>query len=874
MKIYESIYWDKGDRVVYGRVLRDDSIYPNNPGGNSAFYAAIAAGTIPVVRRAGPAWLSARVSYLVNEAFLEVEIASSARVEIKFEQVNSQSLSGSNADGVALSSGIFYGLGDNSDPKYTKQAKFGRAVDGGGGIPALPMVLTFRNVDTSAIYTHIFTPINRASRAVLFLSPGDMDSGSSDYFVTVTTDNLGGPAGSGGGVTSGSGFDTSYTYSRIGSDFAGVAFESSPAPTLTPVIQSKPRLTGNAYSFARQKAQNVFLAERHPAFSLHPSWIVVYAGPGFASQADRAPIITRGYNAIAENVPNRGLITRTRLVPLLPGGYDQAGAVADMLANANPNDPRIAWLRGWKGHDRYHELIDNREAGRAFGQRVYQDYQNQDWANGQPLLGITPNFEIYSPSPQSSTDVESQWRNMDGYFMEGVRLAAIADNKPVPALMMYDWATMCHHSIKLKSRDQDTRGVYDEEGYTVQYDPELGIPFYFSYSAIGDAFKGGSKSAPMAANNVYAQYVKANPAYAGSAEYMRNTWDEETLWQKNSDGTFKTRTEKGVTLLVPRSDARRTVIDGEVTDILPAAFYSKGEGDNFLYLIYERIQQAIVDTYFRSGGKHLSKSTDRQPGWENLKLEQWARHETEFKQGNEVTKPDNTGPSINPATNQPYDVDALNHRPLNADFMERDLIFHLLAGRDMYRFWMEPQPELSSQGAANANTHSRASHEVAQVAMQRVSMMNWIRDNAHQYIIPQYLVRNLGRDRSWYDPNYEFEKNPILLGLLCAARADRNNKPYFAFVASYPAQDVGQYTDGVYWWVDGAGTAITEGYRFRMDGRKTFLDDHEIPSIVANLAPSRFRVQFTDMTGQKWTKTGDYRDATITNHPTPPAISQ
>lgn len=699
--------------------------------------------------------------------------------------------------------------------------------------------------------------------------------GSSGFDVTVTTDNLGAPNTTPDEEeTTGDGFDTSYTYSRVGTDFAGTSFVSTPAPRLTAVNQTKPRLLGNAYGFPRQTALNVMLPERHDTFSLHDDWIVVYAGPGFALQADRTPLLTRGYNAIAENVPNRGLFSRSRQALLVPGNYGQAGSVADTLAASNPNDPRIVWLREWEGHDRTHLLIDNREAGQAFGQRAYEDYQNGDWTNDEPLLGITPNFEIYTINPRSSNpDVESQWRNMDGYFMEGVRLAAIADGKPVPALMMYDWATMCHHSIKLKSKDQTSSGVYDEEGYTVNYDPELGIPFYFSYSAIGDAFKGGSKTAPMGANNVYAQYVKANPSYAGSAEYMRNTWDDETLWQKNSDGTFKTRQVNNVTLLVARTDARRTVIDGEVTDILGAGFYSVGEGDNFLYLTYERIQQAIVDTFFRAGGKHLPKSTDRQPGWENLKLEQWARHETEFKQGNEIRTPDGNNDAINPATGVKYDVDALNHRPLNADFVKRDIISHLLLGRELYRFWMEPQPELATQGAANANTHSRASHEVAQVAMQRVSMLNWIRDNEFQYIIPQYLVRNIGRDRGWYDPNQEFEKVAILYGGLCPARSDRSNKPYFWFGASFPPQDVDQHTDGIYWWVDESGNPITPGYQFRMAGRETFLDDHEVPAAVANLSPSRFRVQYTDLTGEKHTKTGDYRDAKITNHPTPPAAA-
>ena len=693
--------------------------------------------------------------------------------------------------------------------------------------------------------------------------------------IVVVGDNAGYLPGTNGSGGNGSGFDTSYSFSQAGQDFAGHAFVDTPAPALTAVVQRKPRLTGNAYAFARQSALNTFLSRRHPAFTA--PFLVVYAGPGFAQQTERDAILTRGYNLVAENVPNRGLLSRTRIAPLLPGGYDQAQAVADSLPSG---DARKSWLSDWKGSGNTHYLMDNPAAAQAFGKRVYQDYQNIDWSNGSPLFGITPNFEVYTANPNSGNPVEVQWRNMDGYFMQGFRqaflddLAAKGDGRTLPVLILYDWATMCHYSIKLKSKNQTSTGTYDEEGYSVNYTPEVGVPFYFSYAAIGDNFKGGSATAPLNANNPYSLYAKAYGAYAGSAEYMRNTWPEtESFWQKNNDGTLKTRVVNGVTLLVPRTDAFQTTINGEACPILGAGYYSVGEGDNFLYLAHERRQQAIVDTYFRAGSKHLSISTDRQTGWENLKLVQWARFEAEFKQHNEVQTPDGTGLSTNPATGVAYVEEDLNHRPLPGFFIEGDLMMAYFYGRDMYRFWMEPQPELSTQGAANTNSHTRAAHEMAQVAMNRLTQFAWIRQNEFQYILPAYLIRNLGRDRSWYDPNEEFEKKIDFVGGLCDARSDRNDKPYFFFGAQYLAQEVDAHTDVLYWWVDGAGNALTDAYQIRLNGRVLVADDHEVPALVAGLSPSRFRRQFTDMTGEKHTHTGDYRDAKITVHPTPPALA-
>lgn len=663
----------------------------------------------------------------------------------------------------------------------------------------------------------------------------------------------------------------SYAFSRAGTDAGGRPMIDKPAPVLAAAARQSPRLPlGNDFDHPIQTALNTFLAARYPAFAI--PWLVTYAGVGFALTADRSPILSRGYGAIAENMPNRGLYSRTKLAILLPGGYDLANTKADQLAAVDSGDARIPWLRGWKGTGSTHYLIDNQAAAQAFGAKAYSDYQNSDWTNGSPLLAITPNFEVYTASPDSGNGAEQQWRNMLGWFMQGFHAEAVSRSQTPAALIMYDWASMCHYSMIMRSRDQQVSGSYTDLEPAVSYNPEVGVPFYFSYASIGDNFRGGgSKTAPLQAGNPYSQYLKDNGGYAGSAEYMRNTWDDQSFWQKNTDGTFKTRVVGGVTLLVPRTDARRTSIGGEVCDILGAGRYSVGEGDNFLSLAYQRRQETIVNVVLRAGGKHQPTSLDRQTGWENLKLVQWARLDAEFKQTNEVTKPDNSGPAINPATGVAYDVGALNSRPLNPDFLVADILLNCLRGIDCYRFWMGPEPELSAQGVTASSLHTRASSEVAQKAMYRLAQFSWIKTNTIQYVNPQYLIRNLGRDRSWYDPNEEFEKKADVGAILCNARSDRANKPYVVVFGQYMAQDVTMITPVTYWWVDESGNPVTPGYLMYLVGRRTFADDHELPAAVIGLPPTRMRFQYVDMTGAKHTLTGNYLDAKITDHPVPPA---
>lgn len=184
-RAWESIRWDKGDSVIYGRVLREYALFPGGSG-DAAFYDAINKGTLQIQKRVGPSWLSSRVTYLESAQSLQVDAAAStSNIQLKIERVDGQGLTLGNADNPSLSGGVFYGYGSNPNQgSFDKQWVFGKAANGTGGVPAVPIRLTFKNADSNEQFPHVFTPTNRASRATLFVAAGSSPPVSAPSWVS------------------------------------------------------------------------------------------------------------------------------------------------------------------------------------------------------------------------------------------------------------------------------------------------------------------------------------------------------------------------------------------------------------------------------------------------------------------------------------------------------------------------------------------------------------------------------------------------------------------------------------------------------------------------------------------------------------------
>lgn len=179
-------------QLIYSTATRNTTTYPRTKPGSKAFGKAVTTGVVPftltvasststttpvsvtstapvsVTNATPPSWLSARSTYSTGLALLDVEAApvnSSDAIQLMFERQDGVSMSGSNPDNVPLVSGTFFGSGQLlNQGSYTQQWAFGQK-NGNGGVPKVPLKLTFkRNSDT---YTYLFTPSD-ATRAQLF----------------------------------------------------------------------------------------------------------------------------------------------------------------------------------------------------------------------------------------------------------------------------------------------------------------------------------------------------------------------------------------------------------------------------------------------------------------------------------------------------------------------------------------------------------------------------------------------------------------------------------------------------------------------------------------------------------------------------------
>ncbi|MBO0950872.1 hypothetical protein [Fibrella forsythiae] len=659
----------------------------------------------------------------------------------------------------------------------------------------------------------------------------------------------------------------SYQVSLPGSDYNGTPFSSTPAATLVDFPRQAPRPLGNYYPLEPQVAQNTLLLRRLPPFNVHASKIVVYSGPNFSDANDRNAVFSRGFNAVAESVPNRTSISGSRGVYNI-GGKDYRDLANAKAATLPDTDPSKVWLQEYSNEGlRY--FIDYEPAAKILGRLIWDAKKQIDWSDGNGAFGFDLDFEDLTTSTRSNNSQEAQLINMLGYVMQGIKEAAVADNAPViPWQLPYDQSNLTQ--VYLRSLSQAQIG----DNYTAD---TPGIPLYYSYSRIGSAYGGGSITAPMGSNTPFAQYAKNNKFAAGSAEYMRNTWDDQSFFKKDAQGQPIRRTPPvNVTgntkdLFVLRDDARNTTVYGQNTTLLGLGQYNNREADNFIYYSYERVQQALTDQFFRAGGKHLCLSTDRQPGWENLKLEQWFRLDAEFKHDFQLPEPDQFGNHINPLTGQPYNTTELNRRPLNPDFVEGDVIAHYLL-RDVLRCWGEYEVVLG-QGVTSANpvyqpNKAKGSIETFSKALHRASQLNFLSDTPWRLVCPRFLVKNQNESEYPFDPNESYEKKPMVFGGIVPSY---NSKTYMWMYWRYPIQDVDQSTT-MLCWVEGSNGQRTDAFKMVFAGRKTGLDYWEVPTWVGSVDPKQVRFQFTDLTGEKQTWTGDYRESVLySNHPTPPA---
>ncbi|MVM34375.1 hypothetical protein GO755_30365 [Spirosoma sp. HMF4905] len=614
-----------------------------------------------------------------------------------------------------------------------------------------------------------------------------------------------------------------YSFSDSRTDFQNHPVISAPAPVLTDSVRNVPRLLGNYYALAPQTALGTALYKRFPPIAPHTSKIIIYPGTLFSDMNDNG-LLSRGWTRTSESAHwNDGDTYPTQFKRALEmANYQAAYNAAQSLPNS---DPRKQKLLDWAGNpgsgfEGQHLFIDDEETCKLYAQFWYATFQQPDWKGGG-VDYFSVNHEVYTPR-NNGISYYQQWYNQVGWITkELIRL------DPNMKSGMSDFGNLTHLAPYFFD-DLDTTGY----------------PKYMSYWTIHEPYRGSSQSTPMGAPSDLGQLVKDGKAFVGVGSYVQHTWDEESLFEKNSNGTYKKNGSGG---LIWRTDVRTTTITGQSTVLYNEDAY---KSQLKFYGIFARY---CTNQYFRAGGVHLPRSDVRQAGFGAVRFLRQFRLDTETESG---LTPAGTG-----TTEAQFST--LNSRPLNPDWTEADAIGMYLFN-DYLRGWSETRPKAAL--GANNGGKSLASVEMYTKGFHRASLLNWIFDTPWTLVQPKLWIKQQGIV-SATNPDEQFYRKPIIVGGI----ATKDGHPALWLYWWWPCQDVDRYTDVTFWVNKGAGP-VTPGYEFRIKGRKAGLEWFRLTDAAAGLAPNDLYFQFKSLLAETITWRGDYREAKITSPPTPPTV--
>lgn len=623
----------------------------------------------------------------------------------------------------------------------------------------------------------------------------------------------------------------SYVFSDTRKDYLNRSFKSDPAPVLFDAVRTAPRLLGNYYDFEPQTALNTALFKRIPSFVTHPKKVLIYPGGLYSGSGDN-DLIGRGWTHTSESAKWPGSVYPTNLKRALElANYQAAYNAAMELSSGDPlRTELLEWSTTNPAFEGTHLFLKTEAAAKLYAAKWWQTFKQSDWWGGG-VDYFSVNHEVFAARTDVGLDYVAQWYRQIGWITkEIIRLAAL-EGKTLKSPIT-DFGNLTHPAPFF----------FDDT------DPSTGFPRYMSVGYVQEPFRGSSQSSPLGAPSDIGALLRDGKAFTGVGSYVQHTMDEQSLFQKNTNGTYKIGTDGG---LIYRTDKRTTTITGQ-----SAVIYS-GDYDKSILKFYSMAARHATNIYFRAGGKHLPLSTDRQTGFDSVRFSSQFRLDTESESG------------ISPASTGTTDAEfaTLNARPLNPDWTEGHALMMYLFS-DVVRGWMETQNQTSLGADNGKQSKARASVEIYAKGFQRAAQLNWIVDTPWRLVQPKLWIKNQGIV-SAPSADEQFYRKPILMGGI----ATKDGKPTLWLYGWWPCQDTDRYTDVIVWVNKGAGP-VTPGYRVRLKGRKAFLDYWQLPEGAAGLAPKDIYFQFSSLLGEKITWRGDYREQKITVHPVPPAVQE
>jgi hypothetical protein len=638
----------------------------------------------------------------------------------------------------------------------------------------------------------------------------------------------------------GSGFDYSYQPAiAAGQDFLGTPIQTSAAPRLTAIAQIKPRPKGNWYPLPEQTALNVAKPDRIPPFVARG--MISYAG-GFYSEEINNQFDER-FTHFAESAQwPGGTYPTTRKRMIEQAFYQQAWECANALADPNfiqnvpDRDTVRQQLYDWSsrqasgpdnGYEGNHILITSEEACKWYALYIYLLFNTPDW-KGAGVDAFSINQEVNTRREEGGLTAYQQWYQQGAWLVKWILSWAATGGNNTMISVLTDHGNLTHPN---------------PEYYADPVNGDPNLPGYMHYSTMPEYIRGTSQSDPIGNTTLLSQQVRSGKATIGSNTYCRAT-RSASMFEKNSDGTFKIVNGEPVL----RTDKRTVTINGQ-TCIL-----TRFDGYRALVGHYNMLARYLANDFFLAGCVHLADYNTRKSGYEAIQLSGAYRLDTEVP------------PEVDQLGLSPDEVDSLNNRPLYGPWAE-SWAFWLYMHNPIIRGFMENQP-MTVLGADNGKkSKARASVETTLKGFQRAANFNWLFTVPHKIGYAKLPIFKNYTD--FTSERYEqFWRKPAMQVRI----ATKDGLPTLWFAGEMPWQDEGVMTDGVLWGDNGAGV-VTPGYKVTFDGPILTADYFSLPSAATGLLPKHIYLQLTDMTGELLTFRFDYREARITNHPTPPSLA-
>ncbi|MBO0947484.1 hypothetical protein [Fibrella forsythiae] len=602
--------------------------------------------------------------------------------------------------------------------------------------------------------------------------------------------------------------------------------------------QTAPLPQGNFFAFTPQLAKNTLLVSRFPSGWTIPTsrpFIMGFGVPFTSSAAENARRLTNaGFTHLERDIIvdrlNLPISKRYRMLH----DADAKGAAQAWAASMPDSDPRKVHVAAY-GNNRA-VTSDDGSIYFEIGRRTYLAGRG----NGLGMVGF--DIETFA-DPTSPERMELFTRQANLGLFQGIVDAG--DNAKI-----FQYGGSLANIVSYIKNRQDG-------------------DIYMRYS--GSEWFGSSGNFEINANPVVT-YYRTHGAFVGRDQYARRTFDDRSLWQKNSDGSIKLD-ESGKPKLVVMNYPTDRVTNFGVQSIV----YSY-EPLYWLQMWYEEMEKILCDWRWlcntpiaydgnqTPGTMPYPKGTvDIRPGLEGIRLCGWYRDETEAES---MGNPDKGGEGE-------YDPATGNNRPLNP----RSTRFQVFMRSLLYHgniIWSDKAYYNMTQGAAYSQIEGGSLVAKRALALGQFEMMiagnyqaknfpvlfELMDQNKIEFIIPKRFI---------WKGNVDVGDREIDKPIVWLMKEQNGRRVFGTWV--YPCQDVNNpaHDRDITAWIELDNGTKSGSWTLRCKNRDTAYDAWTIPAGFEQAKPENWRFQFTNLLGQKFTWTGSYNVPFYGLNPTPPA---